>query len=395
MPSLMRSTVSNQIRTDLKSRIEHYKELIDRFGELNKEIEYLENEKETLARSESDLISQLEESKSEYGKLPAEYNLLNQRILQLENEKKNHQEELKSSNKFEEKVRHLNLKIKELESDKMILMNSNTSLKSCNEKLKEEIDERVRSFSADLDYSRILNQYNKRLELKKKLENLKSDLKKREDKCLIIEKELNDLKKSFNIPFDVLTIYVEDRIMLILIKKDKNGINYPFNPINENLKPKYGFKDKDILNELPKNLEKSILAVISETDTDSDSCLDELDTKRKIQKQQLKNYNHSECSAIDQIGHNKGIPKYVHKGDEDQVVGIFKSRGKANGRMVRQGPYGGIYYEIPHLFKKILLKLRKVKINGYELQCLSKLIGLQRNISIDFHQYLGFLIKIF
>ncbi|RMZ98125.1 hypothetical protein BpHYR1_037694, partial [Brachionus plicatilis] len=76
-----------------------------------------ENEKETLARSESDLISQLEESKSEYGKLSAEYNLLNQRILQLENEKKNHQEELKSSNKFEEKVRHLNLKIKELESD--------------------------------------------------------------------------------------------------------------------------------------------------------------------------------------------------------------------------------------------------------------------------------------
>ncbi|RNA07445.1 hypothetical protein BpHYR1_024434, partial [Brachionus plicatilis] len=60
--------------------------------------------------------------------------------------------------------------------------------------------------------------------------------------------------------------------------------------------------------------------------------------------------DHSECSAIDQIGHNKSIPKYVHKGDEDQVVGISKSRRKANGRMVRQGPYGGIYYEIPHSF---------------------------------------------
>ncbi|RNA39176.1 hypothetical protein BpHYR1_049858 [Brachionus plicatilis] len=290
----------NTSRTYFKSRIEHYKELIDR---------------ETLARSESDLISQLEESKSEY-------------------------EELKSSNNIEEKVRHLNLKIKELESDKMKLMNSNTSLKSCDEKLKEEIDER----------------------------NLKKE----------------KINKSFNIPFDgslpkmILRNSINTSCPYGLCrgqnnvdpnkKRHKNGINCPLNPINENLKPKYGFKDKDILNELPKNLEKSILAVISEIDTDSDSCLDELDTKRKKLDFRSKNNNyktvnfptdnHSECSAIDQIGHNNS--------DEDQVVGIFKSRGKANGRMVvRQGPYGGIYYEIPHSFiwNNFSLSLKKSIVN--------------------------------
>ncbi|RNA33285.1 hypothetical protein BpHYR1_021267 [Brachionus plicatilis] len=313
---------------------------------------------------------------------------------------------MKSSNKFEEKVRHLNLEIKELELDKMKLMNSNTSLKSCNEKLKEEIDERVRSLSADLDFSRILNQYNKKLELKK-LENLKSDLEKREDKCLIIEKELNDLKKSFNIPFDgslpkiILRNSINTSCPYGLCrgqnnvdpnkKRHKNGINCPLNPINENLKPKYGCKDKDILNELPKNLEISILAGISETDTDLDSCLDELETKRKKLDFRSKNNNyktvnfptdnHSECSAIDQIGHNKSFPKYVHKGDEDQVVGIFKSRGKANCRMVTQGPYGGIYYEIPHSFnaqhQKYLIKIcNKLQIwNNFSLSLKKSIVN--------------------
>ncbi|RNA22179.1 hypothetical protein BpHYR1_043057 [Brachionus plicatilis] len=167
----------NTSRTDLKSRIEHYKELIDRFGELNKEIENLENEKETLARSESNLISQLEESKSEY-------------------------EELKSSNKFEEKVRHLNLKIKELESDKMKLMNSNTSLKSCNEKLKEEIDKR-KSFNIPFAGS-----------LPKMI-----------------------LRNSINTSCPYGLCRGQNNVDLNK-KRHKNGINCPLNPINENLNTK-------------------------------------------------------------------------------------------------------------------------------------------------------------
>ncbi|RNA32370.1 hypothetical protein BpHYR1_052925 [Brachionus plicatilis] len=74
--------------------------------------------------------------------------------------------------------------------------------------------------------------------------------------------------------------------------------------------------------------------------------------------------NHSECSAIDQIGHNKSIPKYVHKG---MKIKLLESRGKANGRMVRQGQNEGIYYEIPHSFNG-MIDFSKSRENTFKAQ---------------------------
>lgn len=44
------------------------------------------------------------------------------------------------------------------------------------------------------------------------------------------------------------------------------------------------------------------------------------------------------------------------------------SRGKANGRDVRRGPYGGIYYEVPESRNKIYLSKnqRKMCVHYFE-----------------------------
>lgn len=46
--------------------------------------------------------------------------------------------------------------------------------------------------------------------------------------------------------------------------------------------------------------------------------------------------------------------------DNDPIVGIYTSDGSANGRPIREGTNGGIYYECPNSFIKSYLRGKRL-----------------------------------
>ena len=46
--------------------------------------------------------------------------------------------------------------------------------------------------------------------------------------------------------------------------------------------------------------------------------------------------------------------------DNDPIVRIYTSDGSANGRPIREGTFGGIYYECPNSFIKSYLRGKRL-----------------------------------